>query len=200
MLDPALDGVAIVRSRQAMRDQHLNLRQNVLIDERRALADQRYAEAASAPTAHDVVDRAHEPLVAPLHALRDERVRLVDRQMQRLAVRSVEALAEIGHEAARPVFGEAAHVEDDRLAGLDDEVRTGSTMTMGRRARIISSRRRVRPPPRAACGVWWGLRSSKDGQRKGLPVYILGGDQGDKTFGILGKRGAGKTNTAVVIA
>ena len=28
-------------------------------------------------------------------------------------------------------------------------------------------------------GVWWGLRSSKDGQRKGLPVYIFGGEQGD---------------------
>jgi DNA helicase HerA-like ATPase len=28
-------------------------------------------------------------------------------------------------------------------------------------------------------GVWWGLRSSKDGQRKGLPVYILGGEHGD---------------------
>jgi hypothetical protein len=28
-------------------------------------------------------------------------------------------------------------------------------------------------------GVWWGLRSSKDGQQKGLPVYIFGGEHGD---------------------
>jgi hypothetical protein len=28
-------------------------------------------------------------------------------------------------------------------------------------------------------GVWWGLRSSKDGLHKGLPVYIFGGEQGD---------------------
>jgi DNA helicase HerA-like ATPase len=28
-------------------------------------------------------------------------------------------------------------------------------------------------------GVWWGLRSSADGQREGLPIVIMGGDHGD---------------------
>jgi uncharacterized protein len=28
-------------------------------------------------------------------------------------------------------------------------------------------------------GVWWGLRSSADGQHEGLPIVIMGGEQGD---------------------
>jgi hypothetical protein len=28
-------------------------------------------------------------------------------------------------------------------------------------------------------GVWWGLRSSSDGTRAGLPIIVLGGDHGD---------------------
>src|SRR6266508_759394 len=28
-------------------------------------------------------------------------------------------------------------------------------------------------------GVWWGLRTSADGKRPGLPIVILGGDHGD---------------------
>ena len=28
-------------------------------------------------------------------------------------------------------------------------------------------------------GGWWGLKSSADGQRPGLPVYVFGGEQGD---------------------
>src|SRR4051794_974031 len=28
-------------------------------------------------------------------------------------------------------------------------------------------------------GAWWGLRSSADGQRPGLPVTIIGGEHGD---------------------
>jgi DNA helicase HerA-like ATPase len=28
-------------------------------------------------------------------------------------------------------------------------------------------------------GVWWGLRSSADGQQEGLPIVIIGGEHGD---------------------
>jgi len=28
-------------------------------------------------------------------------------------------------------------------------------------------------------GVWWGLRSSADGESEGFPVVVLGGDEGD---------------------
>jgi uncharacterized protein len=28
-------------------------------------------------------------------------------------------------------------------------------------------------------GVWWGLRSSADGQHEGLPIVIMGGEHGD---------------------
>jgi uncharacterized protein len=28
-------------------------------------------------------------------------------------------------------------------------------------------------------GVWWGLRSSADGQYEGLPIVIMGGERGD---------------------
>lgn len=43
-------------------------------------------------------------------------------------------------------------------------------------------------------GVWWGLRSSADGKRAGLPVTILGGDHGDLPL----EAGAGKLVAGLV--
>src|SRR5262245_12947272 len=35
-------------------------------------------------------------------------------------------------------------------------------------------------------GVWWGLRSSKDGKSAGLPIVILGGDHADVPLNLAG--------------
>jgi hypothetical protein len=45
-------------------------------------------------------------------------------------------------------------------------------------------------------GVWWGLRSSADGQREGLPIVIMGGEHGDLPLEV----GAGELIADVVMA
>jgi DNA helicase HerA-like ATPase len=44
-------------------------------------------------------------------------------------------------------------------------------------------------------GVWWGLRSSADGQHDGLPIVIMGGDHGDLPLEV----GAGEMIADVVV-
>jgi DNA helicase HerA-like ATPase len=45
-------------------------------------------------------------------------------------------------------------------------------------------------------GVWWGLRSSADGQREGLPIVIMAGEHGDLPL----EMGAGERIADVVVA
>jgi uncharacterized protein len=44
-------------------------------------------------------------------------------------------------------------------------------------------------------GVWWGLRSSADGQHEGLPIVIMGGEHGDLPLEV----GAGELIADVVV-
>lgn len=44
-------------------------------------------------------------------------------------------------------------------------------------------------------GAWWGLRSSADGKKAGLPVYVFGGDHGDLPL----ERTAGKVIADLVV-
>jgi DNA helicase HerA-like ATPase len=44
-------------------------------------------------------------------------------------------------------------------------------------------------------GVWWGLRSSADGQQAGLPIVIMGGEHGDVLLDV----GAGELIADVVV-
>jgi hypothetical protein len=44
-------------------------------------------------------------------------------------------------------------------------------------------------------GVWWGLRSSADGQHEGLPIVIMGGEHGDLPLDV----GAGELIADVVV-
>lgn len=44
-------------------------------------------------------------------------------------------------------------------------------------------------------GAWWGLRSSADGKKAGLPVYVFGGDHGDLPL----ERTAGKMIADLVV-
>lgn len=44
-------------------------------------------------------------------------------------------------------------------------------------------------------GAWWGLRSSADGKKPGLPVYVFGGDHGDLPL----ERTAGKVIADLVV-
>jgi hypothetical protein len=63
-------------------DEDLDLREHVLVDEGRALADEGHAEATRSPPAHDVVDRPDQALGAVLDPLRNERVRLIDGEVE----------------------------------------------------------------------------------------------------------------------
>jgi uncharacterized protein len=44
-------------------------------------------------------------------------------------------------------------------------------------------------------GVWWGLRSSADGQHAGLPMVIMGGEHGDVPLEV----GVGESIADVVV-
>jgi uncharacterized protein len=44
-------------------------------------------------------------------------------------------------------------------------------------------------------GVWWGLRSSADGQQEGLPIVIIGGEHGDVPL----EMGAGQIIADVIV-
>ncbi|WKA31628.1 ATP-binding protein [Bradyrhizobium roseum] len=52
-------------------------------------------------------------------------------------------------------------------------------------------------------GAWWGLRLAADGKRKGLPIYVFGGDHGD--FPLLANQGEmmaeaiGETSTPAIL-
>jgi hypothetical protein len=99
LLHPFLERLPVLRRRRAMADEDLELRQDVLVDRRRALIDQRDADPARATLPHELLDRADHPRFLAHHVLRHHERGLVDDQHQRrrrveLTLPVVEALCE----------------------------------------------------------------------------------------------------------
>jgi len=106
VLEPAGDGLAILRRRGPEHDQGLDLGEDVLVDDGAPLADERDAEALEPAAADQPVERPDAARLLPEGLLRDVVVGLLEEDVEGIAVPAVEALGEVDQESELVPFAQ----------------------------------------------------------------------------------------------
>ncbi|MDQ3154485.1 MAG: hypothetical protein M3R63_23115 [Actinomycetota bacterium] len=119
---PLIDRDDVADAGHPQRNEHLGLRQNVLVQHGRPLRYRCATQTAGTAAAHQVLIRTKQPGALRAGALRGEEVRVLDHEVQRVPVTPVDALKEVRGAAALAALGALREVEHHGVALVDDEI------------------------------------------------------------------------------
>jgi hypothetical protein len=136
VVDPREDGLAVLRARGSHRDERPGLREDVLVQRRRPLRDERDADATESAALDERLERADELRGLAEDALGDVLVGFFAEHVERFGVAPVEPVGEVGEEPALVGLGHLGDVEDAGDALLGDEV--GDETSGGRLERDVA--------------------------------------------------------------